>query len=276
MHGDDVTFPETWAYQLSETLAAKGLNSEVMNFGVGAYGIDQAYLRWKVPKGGRYMPDVVLIGFQPDNCLRNLNVIRKIRFPGTGVPFSKPRFVIDGDDLTLVNFPTIPYRDVANEVEHFGASPLRKFEHFYDESNYAHRAIFASRLVGVVDALLDRPKPFNGIFVQDGEESELCFRVIQRFFAEAANYSTPFVVHLPTHGEIVSLSRGNELPYARLLARLKDHMRVIDPSSTILSESKGDIEAMFQGHYSGLGNKAIATAVALSLSSFLEHNERPQ
>ena len=60
----DVPYNESWIYFLENSL---GDEWEVMTFGVGGYGIDQAYLRWKL-QGQNYDPDIIVIGFQAENC----------------------------------------------------------------------------------------------------------------------------------------------------------------------------------------------------------------
>jgi hypothetical protein len=64
IHSDDVPFEQTLGYHLERKLS-KEVKTEVMNFGVGGYGNDQAYLRWK-HIGRNYNPDIVLIGFQAE------------------------------------------------------------------------------------------------------------------------------------------------------------------------------------------------------------------
>ena len=63
IYGDEVTFTKTIGHQLKEILATHGINANIMNYGVGAYGMDQAYLRWKYVSNV-IQPDIVLFGFQ--------------------------------------------------------------------------------------------------------------------------------------------------------------------------------------------------------------------
>ena len=55
--GDEVEDSETWAAHLEEVL-----NKRVLNAGVGAYGIDQAFLRAELLLD-KYDPDVVILSF---------------------------------------------------------------------------------------------------------------------------------------------------------------------------------------------------------------------
>jgi len=56
--GSDVDQPDAPGAQLETLLNQRGVDAEVLNFGVNAYGIDQAYLRWQ-RSGRRYQPAVV-------------------------------------------------------------------------------------------------------------------------------------------------------------------------------------------------------------------------
>ena len=49
-----------------------------------------------------------MLGFQPEDVLRNLNVFRPFYFAGSEVPLSKPRFVERDGVLAAVNVPTVP------------------------------------------------------------------------------------------------------------------------------------------------------------------------
>ncbi len=82
--GAQVPFEHTWGYYLENNLKEAGLNAEVLNFGVGGYGIDQAFRRWE-KEGKAFSPHVVLCGFQPENVKRNVNLIRPIYAPKAGI-----------------------------------------------------------------------------------------------------------------------------------------------------------------------------------------------
>ena len=70
-HGDEVADQETWQAEL-ERLDPR---LEVLNLGVGGYGTDQAFLRWRrdgAPRGGQ----IAILGIWPEKICRNLNVCR--------------------------------------------------------------------------------------------------------------------------------------------------------------------------------------------------------
>lgn len=81
--GDDETF-SAWLQKLVP-------NSEVVNLGVHGYGHDQMLL-YLQEEGVRYRPDIVLLGFMPDDMERNVLSFRD---------FAKPRFGLNEGRLEL-------------------------------------------------------------------------------------------------------------------------------------------------------------------------------
>jgi hypothetical protein len=96
-HCDGVSNNETW----QAIMESYDSNMEVINFGVGGYGTDQAYLRY-LEEGSQYKSQIVLIGFMTENINRNVNTYRPFYFPKTSMPFTKPRFVIKNGKLSLI------------------------------------------------------------------------------------------------------------------------------------------------------------------------------
>lgn len=93
--GDSFTFgselkknSETWEEQL-ERLSP---NTEVLNFGIRGYGLDQALLRYR-EDGIKFRPSVVLIGFITNDARRNLLDIH--------YDVWKPRFLLRNDSLQM-------------------------------------------------------------------------------------------------------------------------------------------------------------------------------
>jgi hypothetical protein len=93
-YGAHVSDDATYAARLSELLDA-----EVINAGVGGYGIDQALLMWET-KGRHFHPDTVVVGYFTGDFHRN----------ALSVPeFPKPRFVVSDDrsGLAYVEKPEV-------------------------------------------------------------------------------------------------------------------------------------------------------------------------
>lgn len=96
-YGDDVDDTEAWSNRLSVLLGCR-----VANYGVGGYGTDQAFLRYSMNGGDR--SPMVILGIFPENLFRNVNQYRYL-LDGVTVFSLKPRFIVDGGQLKLVNIP---------------------------------------------------------------------------------------------------------------------------------------------------------------------------
>lgn len=92
--GTDAGGAETWTERLSSAVP----RLEALNFGVPAYGLDQALLRFRA-EGRKYSPAAVIIGILPSTLHRNLNAFRPFWDPAAGMPFAKPRFSLSKDGL---------------------------------------------------------------------------------------------------------------------------------------------------------------------------------
>ncbi len=106
-YGDSFTYCETvdmsdcWTRQLEDLLP----NSEALNFGVPAYGPDQAWLRYQ-RGGAAWHPCAVLIGYLTENVNRAINRFRPFYYPAPDTfPLAKPRYIIEGNHLELLTSP---------------------------------------------------------------------------------------------------------------------------------------------------------------------------
>ncbi len=102
--GSEVSDDEAWGNRL----AAK-LNARVDNFGVGGYGTDQAFLRFRLNTNDPAR--VVVLGVVTENLMRNVNQYRDLLYASGGLGF-KPRFVLNATNgLELVPIPTVRTED---------------------------------------------------------------------------------------------------------------------------------------------------------------------
>ena len=99
--GSEVGDDETWPAQLE---LQSGGAFEVVNLGVSAWGTDQALLRFRDTREAMN-PDVALMGFLVENIARNVNRLRNLYDPSTLEPLVKPRFLLEGESLRLIEVP---------------------------------------------------------------------------------------------------------------------------------------------------------------------------
>lgn len=97
-HSDDVSNKDSWA----SIIENKNKDLEVLNYGVPAYGIDQAYIRFN-KEANNVSANIVLIGMMSENVYRHINTFRKFYQPRGGFPLGKPRFIDSGaSELELI------------------------------------------------------------------------------------------------------------------------------------------------------------------------------
>lgn len=268
-HGDDVPYEQTWGAQLESMLRKAGIEAEVINFGVSAYGMDQAYLRWR-RLGKSYKPDVVLFGFQAENVNRNVNLLRAFYARGTGIPFSKPRFILsENGELRLINSPTLPLKEIPHVMANMPAWELSRYESFYDRARYQRRWWHASRLASLaVDVLSDTSQARSGRrfdpFQLDGEPARVTLALLEQFRREVRQCGSEFlIVHLPKQSDLLRLLQRRRLAYQQLLERIAEEHALIDPQPQLLAAARSEsAETLIPRHYSRRGGQIVAEVVA--------------
>ena len=263
--GDELPLSETWGARLEEDLRARGFAVEVLNFGVNAYGTDQAYLRWR-EAGRRYRPGIVIYGFQPENSLRNLNVFRPLYFAGTEIPLSKPRFVVDGDDLRLVNSPTVPPDQIVPVLSRLDSHPLAAFERFRPGDDGLP---IPSRVVDLVRfAFVTRDDDPVARFGDDAEALAVTTGIVRRWAREVTDEGGTFlIVYLPRRSEIEARTSGRATWDARLLAALEAVAPVVTFDASALPLAGDDFAP--GGHYGPRLSGMVASALAPRVAAIL-------
>ena len=127
-YGDSFTFcrqvndDKTWEYFLS-----KLQQTNVLNFGVGNYGIDQSLLRLKREYLTNKTP-IVILAVVPDTISRILSVWKHYYEYGNTFGF-KPRFIIKNNNLELIKNPLdseAKFYDYKTYLE-----IIKKYDYFY-------------------------------------------------------------------------------------------------------------------------------------------------
>lgn len=134
-HGSRVPQEETVVFYLNE----KASHIEAINFGVDGYSMGQAYLRFRTVKDKIEYDRVFLIFVPTFDLWRDINVNRYI---GAGWRSYKinPRFVIENEELKLVQSPYKNLRELLDDNRPFLKprlrNHLRKYDRFYFRSKY--------------------------------------------------------------------------------------------------------------------------------------------
>ena len=261
IHGHDVDLRGSLAPQLESALAARGVPAQALNFGVGGYGIDQAYLRYS-RDGARFDTDIIVEGLQLENVARHLMVFRLIAYPQSKIPFSKPRFYFEGPSLLVANKPTIAPDRVPAVLATFESSPLRRYEFFYTEK-YRPYWWRKSRLLSVLADARHKDESVD-VMRTDGEGIHLTLAILDRFKNDVSVTGKPFLlVYLPLKDNLAAQLRGEKDPWDPYVNMFRKDFRIVDPTARLLeiARRKG-VDAVAPGHYSAEGNRAVAEALA--------------
>jgi hypothetical protein len=299
--GDEVSDNETWPAQLERLLQQGGVPARVFNLGTNAYGIDQAILRL-ARDGAPLRPDVVILGLQPENLMRNVNLLRPFFFPDTALPLSKPRFVLRGGKLQLRNQPTLTPEEILEFLENPDGHPLAPDEAWLDE-RYEEPFWQQSVLLSLLSQRLaaagvnrgdPRPEPSQRTSAIDRREAEMLqlgTALLAEFAAEAeAIGARPLLVYLPRRAELEAQLAGEELWYGQWLGQVTTDSANDLPRSDLpdLLDHSGDTRHVIvrpetgmsaipdelfapRGHYSARQNLRVAAALALALQPSLRN-----
>ena len=263
--GFDADFADSLVPQVENMLRARGLDAEVLNFGVGGFGFDQAYLYYD-RDGSRFETNVIVQGLQMENVGRDVTLWRIVAFPGTGIPFSKPRYIVEDGNLELINRPTVPPEDVPDVLANFHRWPLAKYEPSYTEK-YQHHWYTPSKLIStLVDGWTSREETPQDLFAVDGEAMDITVRLLERYREEVAKSGKPFVlIYFPRSDVIDAVVAGKPDPWQPHLDRLKG-FTIVDPTPRLVAHAREHGTAsLFNGHYSPTGYRLVAEALAEAL-----------
>ncbi|MFQ5576019.1 MAG: hypothetical protein ACE5G8_03420 [Anaerolineae bacterium] len=281
-HGDEVNDDQTWEAQLQRMQP----NLEVMNWGLGGYGLDQSFLRYKL-YGAAYHPDIVIIGSEEGTWGRNA-----IRFPPFRntrlLPVVKPVYALQADELTLIenpyqNFDEF-YHALLQEPEQFLAA-ICPGDYFCDETRYRRYpldGLAAFRLLRTLQAeVTAQAEPQTA---KKATLARITTRVTAAFVTEVRqNGATPLAVFYPTRFETMqAFENGTLNQYHTQMAALKDAAQVdaIDLAPAFV-QAKQQQNLNYQdffvgpdgrGHYNALGNQVVARAI---LNHLCQHQHLP-
>jgi hypothetical protein len=247
-------------------LAAK-LKCRVSNFGVGGYGTDQAFLRFRSlpPKG-----QVVFLNHLSENILRNVNQYRNLLYPGHEFAF-KPRFVDRNGTVELVPTPEIP----ASDIQRFLTTPSLYLghEYFLPGSLSGVQKIQFPYSLAILKAILTnyhiRAKltgiPRHTDFYSPAHPSrglEVTYEILRSFASEAAaRGQIPIVTLIPTCDDLKYFNTAGVFPYDRLTKMIAaQSIRYIDFGEKIAKRTSNP-ESLYQvcsGHLNEFGNRLLA------------------
>lgn len=265
--GDEAVDDKMWGHQLERKLDRNhGIRAEVLNFGVGGYGIDQAFLKWQ-HQGRQYSPDMVIFGFQSENLDRNVNIFRHLYWTGTSSPFTKPRFVLTNHGLELINSPTIRPEQTIAVYQTFENHPLVPYERHYQSSNAARRWWVSSRLAGFMFEVLKPDEDYGPA----SERRMLGQAIVDAFAADVMASEAAFLVlHLPRQSELRRYHNNQTNPWQSLLDHFDSAYHYIPTEEYIDQSYVDDVYWASAGHYGTEIHDIVAQTVAAEIQACIE------
>lgn len=261
--GEEVSDEDAWCNRLA-TLA--GLR--VLNFGVGGYGTDQAFIRYR--ESGDVSRRVVL-GVLTENVIRNVNRYRNIISGGSEIKF-KPRFIEAADGVQEVPLPLMPTYPVADSLafpeewlrdDYFVDTtrrwPLRDgFPYTLSLARLLDHWSFGARIKGM---------PMHADFLASGHPSRAIYvtagiaRLFHRLATERGAES--FVLIIPTCREVEYYQAVGEKLHEDLARLLQAEGPTWDATDYLSRSADRPVDLYMRrgGHMNPDGNLALARFV---------------
>ena len=222
--GDSFTYcygvkdEETWQEYLSSTI-----KQDVYNFGVAAYGPDQAYLKF-IDMYPKINVPVVIFTITTENIKRLVNVYRPFYNLPTGFKLTKPRFKVVRDELVLLENPVKNKDELMKLQDPRFINEIGRNDFWYNRDRYPvyqfpySKILFNKRLwLETYYKISGRPpddaspRPWSNLWERE-EATDIMFRILKSFAAEAeSGGAVPIIMVIPGRFEVTyKFARGEE------------------------------------------------------------------
>jgi hypothetical protein len=277
---DGVDDAQAWPEVLATLLGAR-----VDNFGVAAYGSDQALLRFRQKsRAGVDSAPIAILAHLSENVVRNLNQFRGLLAPGSAGLGFKPRFVLEDDGrLALVPLPLpTPDRYVAAVRNPGSWLAHETFLPGSPEGPRLARFPFSLSLAAAVThprlrAFAAREPHYEHFYDRDhpGQGTALTATILETFGREASSAGRlPLVILLPTGRDLELHARTGRWSYQPLADALATRgVPALDLGPVLATRAAGTpLADLFAGgdvggHFGETGYRLVAEAVHEHLAS---------
>lgn len=298
-YGDSFTFcrqvndNQTFEWFLSELT-----NTNVVNFGVGNYGLDQSLLRLfrEYPSN---KTKVVMIGVVPSTIVRILCVWKHYNEFGNVLGF-KPRFMLSDGSVKLIKNVIDNQEKLENYKNYL--PDINKYDEFYnckfkkEMLSFPYSFSILSnplRNITIIFMILcgkffykekriqTFPPAMNvimannlklrvSLFRKKQDEVKLLQQLVSLFveYAEENNF-TPVFLWMPQKDDILYIKKKKDVFYEHFLSQVRKKIITIDLTEILLNCDKLDDlysdDSKYGGHFNKNGNSIIADFVYSSL-----------
>lgn len=272
---DGVDNEHAWPNVLSKLLGFR-----VSNFGVPAYGTDQALLRFEKNKNDQ--SKVVILGFWSENIVRNVNQYRDFVCPSAEV-LLKPRFILDdAGQLRLIPLPELKADDYSRFIHDPGH--WLKYDYFIPnasdgmiEFKFPYTlALFKTILGPRLNLWWKREMPYMAFFNKNHKSHayDITLEIMKRFAATAiVRGKIPIILFIPDCKDLQFYEINGRWPYESLLEDVKaDNIEVINVGKSLFDYAGHDDPCKTirdkTFHYKNEGYEVIGKSVKDYLNKF--------
>jgi hypothetical protein len=274
VYGSEVLTGEAWPTVIEQTRS----QTEVLNYGVPGYGQDQIYLRF-LSEGAELDPAIVLFGIATPTLERVMRISGVFMAPGAATYdfIKKPRFVVDGDALSLAPNDLRQLSDFQRYLQDPSSfRELGAYDYWYEPLVYESwlfkysRAgrLFLAAWSQVKRRLIDPDRPLigprgGGVFNESSSGFKILEQLVQRFVATAKERKTRPVVLILPDGFSIERIRGGQPGIMDPIRDfcMEEGLEFIDLKDAFLAQpADADASAWFLNrfHYSVQGNRIVA------------------
>jgi hypothetical protein len=261
--GKEVLYEDTWGFLLEQGL---GSSFQVLNFGVGGYGVDQAYLRYD--KDVRmWKPKIMIYGFMWHAVRRSMMV-----YPFLSVnfhfPFSKPRYILRDGELEKINVPALAPENIFSNRSIFDL-PFLEYDPGYKQSEWHKEIYHSSYLARLFVSIFPS---WSAITPDVSDEALLSVNTaILKAFVRLAMKSgaIPIVVYFPEEKELTNANWSFFTALGKRVLHEAD-IAYTDITPCILELNPTDRFVPSGGHYSAQGNAAVAQCLRTVVNAALD------
>ncbi len=264
----DVKNEDSWPYLLEQAVD----NVEVLNFGVRAYGTDQAYLHYK-RDGVKFKPDIVFIGFLVENIRRNVNRWRPAYEHNTGGLGVKPRFVVSGDSLKLIPNPIRSKKMLRQEIQNNTLfESIGENDYWYQKYKFAFNRrsiLFYSNFAKLGWLIFEKYSRdlYSNYSDEHGELFQVSSRLLKKFYTDALEDGAghALVLIFPGKMHLSDFAKTGIKAWKPLLEYFEmQGVEYLDLTDTLSQYYGGEPEIVY-GHYSPFGNEIVKDALMVWL-----------
>jgi hypothetical protein len=270
-YGSDVPLEASWTKRIS----AMDSTIEILNFAIGGFGLDQAYLRY-LKKGTEYNPHIVIIGYMSENLARNVNVFHNFYSDAfRAFILTKPRFKLANGQLVLLPNPLrtmADYRRFRDNQEQvlgeLGKNDFHFVEHYREGPLDFSPSVRLGKLVlsqirksSQVPILTD-----DGRYETRSEAYQLTLRIFDEFYAKVLeDGALPLIVVLPDLNDQKRSREGKPRRYEPMLEYFRSrgyaYVDALEALTPVERSYTIDQLTVIWGHFSPLGNDLVARHV---------------